>query len=166
MHSYNFHYNKKLQPLARQLRKNATKSEACLWKYALRAKKLKGYTFRRQRPVLQYIADFLCKELMLIIELDGITHDNEISVTKDIQREARLARAGFRIIRFTDEEALNNMNGVITKLENNVKEIEISTPLISRQRGTTDLSSSGGGVPRQELRRMPDAPGKHRDGGG
>ncbi|MBN1470473.1 MAG: DUF559 domain-containing protein, partial [Syntrophaceae bacterium] len=57
------------------------------------------------------------------------------SVAKDIQREARLARAGFRIIRFTDEEALNNMNGVITKLENTVKEIEISTPLIPRQRG-------------------------------
>ena len=48
------------------------------------AKQLKGYTFRRQRPVLQYIADFLCKELMLIIELDGITHDNETSNTRDI----------------------------------------------------------------------------------
>ena len=82
--SDNYSYNKKLKPLARQLRKNSTKSEACLWKYALRAKQLKGHTFRRQRPVLQYIADFLCKELMLIIELDGITHDNETSNTRDI----------------------------------------------------------------------------------
>ena len=132
----NFHYNKKLQPLAQKLRKNLTKSEACLWKYVLRAKQLKGYPFRRQRPVLQYIADFFCKELMLIIELDGITHDNEISHTKDIQREERLTRAGFKIVRFTDEEVLNNIAGVISKLERIIAEIEISTPLIPRQRGT------------------------------
>jgi very-short-patch-repair endonuclease len=143
--SDNFHYNKKLQPLAVQLRKNLTKAEACLWKYALKAKKLNGYTFRRQRPVLQYIADFLCKELMLIIELDGITHDDEISKTRDLQREDQLTRIGFKIVRFTDQEVLNNMNGVITKLENTVKEIEISTPLIPRQRGTIDLSSAGNG---------------------
>ncbi|MFA5323516.1 MAG: endonuclease domain-containing protein [Smithella sp.] len=134
--SDNFRYNKKLQPLAQQLRKNLTKSEACLWKYALKAKQLKGYPFRRQRPVLQYIADFFCKELMLIIELDGITHDNENSRTKDTQREEQLARAGFKIIRFTDKEVLKNMDGVISKLEQIVSEIEASTPLIPRQRGT------------------------------
>ena len=102
----NYSYNKKLQPLARQLRKGLTKSEACLWKYALKAKQLKGYQFRRQRPILQYIADFFCKELMLIIELDGITHDNEVALTKDHHREERLAKAGFKIVRFTDEEVL------------------------------------------------------------
>ena len=50
-----------------------TKAEACLWKYVLRAGKMKSFQFRRQRPVLNYIADFMCKELMLIIEVDGIT---------------------------------------------------------------------------------------------
>jgi len=134
--SDNFRYNKKLQPLARQLRKNLTKSEACLWKYALKAKRLKGYPFRRQRPVLQYIADFFCKGLMLIIELDGITHDNESSRTRDIQREEQLAKAGFKIVRFTDEEVLNNMTGVISKLKQIVSDIEASTPLIPRRRGT------------------------------
>jgi very-short-patch-repair endonuclease len=134
----NFHYNKKLQPLARRLRKSLTKSEACLWKYALKAKQLKGYPFRRQRPVLQYIADFFCKELMLIIELDGITHDNEISHSKDIRREERLTRAGFKIARFTDEEVLNNIAGVILKLEKIISDIEISTPLIPRRRGTLE----------------------------
>jgi very-short-patch-repair endonuclease len=132
---YNHSYNKNLQPLANQLRKSLTKSEACLWKYALRAKQLKGYQFRRQRPVLQYIADFFCKELMLIIEVDGITHDNEISQTKDIQREEQLARAGFKIVRFTDEDVLNNMAGVISELERIIDELNIST-LIPRQRGT------------------------------
>jgi very-short-patch-repair endonuclease len=132
----NFHYNKKLQPFARKLRKSLTKSEACLWKYALKAKQLKGYSFRRQRPVLQYIADFFCKELMLIIELDGITHDNETSNIKDVQREEQLTQAGLKIVRFTDEEVLNNMTGVISELEKIISAIEKSTPSIPRQRGT------------------------------
>jgi very-short-patch-repair endonuclease len=75
MKKYENHlYNKTLQPYANRLRKEMTKAEACLWKYVLRAKKRGGFQFRRQRPVLNYIADFMCMELMLIIELDGITH--------------------------------------------------------------------------------------------
>ena len=124
----NCSYNKELRPLARQLRKGLTKSEACLWKYALKAKQLKGYQFRRQRPILQYIADLFCKELMLIIELDGITHDSEVSLVKDKRREERLAEAGFKIVRFTDEEVLNNMEGVVSALEKIIGEIEASTP--------------------------------------
>ena len=54
-----------------------TKAEACLWKYVLRAGQLKSYQFRRQRPILNYVADFMCMELMLIIEVDGITHHSE-----------------------------------------------------------------------------------------
>ena len=59
-----------------------TKAEACLWKYVLKARQLKGFQFRRQRPVLNYIADFMCKELMLIIEVDGITHHDEEAIKK------------------------------------------------------------------------------------
>lgn len=70
----NKHYNKDLQPFAKDLRSDMTKAEACLWKYVLKARMIKGYQFRRQRPVLNYIADFMCKELILIIEVDGITH--------------------------------------------------------------------------------------------
>ena len=60
-----------------------TKAEACLWRYVLRARKMKGYSFRRQRPVLHYIADFMCKELKLIIEVDGITHQFEETIKYD-----------------------------------------------------------------------------------
>ena len=71
----NFHgYNKNLKGFARELRNNGTKAEACLWKYVLRAGKMQGFQFRRQRPVMNYIADFMCKELMLVIEVDGIIH--------------------------------------------------------------------------------------------
>ncbi len=53
-------YNKTLQPHANNLRKRMTKAEACLWKFVLRASKMKGYGFRRQRPIIKYIADFMC----------------------------------------------------------------------------------------------------------
>ncbi|MGV8058435.1 MAG: endonuclease domain-containing protein [Smithellaceae bacterium] len=131
----NYGYNKKLKTLAGNLRRNMTKSEACLWKYALKAKQLKGYQFRRQRPVLNYIADFICKELMLIIEIDGITHDTEVSLAKDKRREEELTRAGFKMIRFTDEEVLRNISGVVTVIEEEIERIEKSTLLIPRRWG-------------------------------
>ena len=71
----NFHYNKNLQKFANEHRKRMTKGEACLWKYVLRNRKMKGYQFRRQRPVLNFIADFICLDLLLIIEVDGISHE-------------------------------------------------------------------------------------------
>lgn len=59
----NFHaYNNNLRKFANRNRHKATKAEACLWKYILRAKKMNGYGFKRQRPVLNYIADFMCQE--------------------------------------------------------------------------------------------------------
>ena len=76
-------YNKNLQPNAHRLRNEITKAEACLWKYVLRAGKMKGFQIRRQRPVLNYSADFMCKELMLVVEVDGLTHHFEEVIKKD-----------------------------------------------------------------------------------
>ncbi len=104
-------YNKNLQPFANQNRKQMTKAEACLWKYALRAKQM-GYTFNRQRPVLNYIADFMCKELKLIIEVDGYSHLIEDVIENDIVRQHRLENAGFKVIRFKDEEVLKDIKRV------------------------------------------------------
>ena len=113
----NHHYNKNLQPYANRLRKEMTKAEACLWKYVLGARKMKGFQFRRQRPVLNYIADFMCKELMLVIEVDGITHHFEEVIKNDERRQKALETAGFTVIRFTDDEVLNNINAVYNYLE-------------------------------------------------
>ena len=130
-------YNKELQPYANQLRKSMTKAEACLWKYVLRAGGLKGYSFRRQRPVMDYIADFLCKELSLIIEVDGITHSWEGAIDKDRERQLALERAGFTVLRFSDEEVLHGINGVKEKLERWIEELErLHTTPSPRQRGT------------------------------
>ena len=110
-------YNKNLQSYANSLRKEMTKAEACLWKYVLRARQLKGFQFRRQRPVLNYIADFMCKELMLIIEVDGITHYFEETIKKDEIRQKNLESAGFTVLRFSDEEVLNHIQAVHNYLE-------------------------------------------------
>jgi very-short-patch-repair endonuclease len=116
-------YNNKLQPYANALRKRMTKAEACLWKYALRAKQMRGFGFRRQRPALQYIADFMCKELMLIIEVDGITHTHEGAAERDAKRQSALEQAGFRVLRFTDDAVLKNMSYVIRDIEQVIDEI-------------------------------------------
>ena len=108
-------YNKSLQPFANKLRKEMTKAEACLWKYVLRARQMNGYQFRRQRPVLNYVADFMCKELCLVIEVDGITHDSKLE--KDERRADELRQAGFHVFRFTDEEVLTNIRGVAWEIE-------------------------------------------------
>ena len=123
-------YNKNFCPLAAALRKNMTKAEACLWKYVLRAPltgragMMKGYTFNRQRPVMDYIADFVCKKLCLVIEVDGITHHEEKTHQKDRKKEGDLEKAGFKVVRFTDEEVLNNIEGVRGALESCVEERE------------------------------------------
>jgi very-short-patch-repair endonuclease len=114
----NHNYNKDLQPYANKLRKEMTKAEACLWKYVLRAKQLRGYQFRRQRPILKYIADFVCMELMLVIEVDGLTHHWEETMLKDKKKQIDLEAAGFTVIRFTDDEVLNNINIVHECLDN------------------------------------------------
>ena len=114
-------YNKRLQPFANKLRKEMTRGEACLWKYVLRARQMKGYQFRRQRPVLDFIADFMCKELRLVIEVDGITHDNKLG--KDNLRDDKLRQAGFYVHRFTDEEVLTNIEGVSMAIERIIEEI-------------------------------------------
>lgn len=120
----NFGYHKNLQPLANVLRKNMTKAEACLWKFILRSGKMKGHTFRRQRPVLNYIADFMSTDLKLIIEVDGITHDFEETIKKDEIRQKELEKAGFTVIRFIDDNILTDIENVRRAIEIAIEEIE------------------------------------------
>jgi very-short-patch-repair endonuclease len=131
----NLNYNKHLQPNANKLRKEMTKAEACLWKYVLKGKMMMGYQFRRQRPVLKYIADFMCKELMLVIETDGITHMDEKVYKKDLQKDHDLQDAGFSVLRFNDEDVLNNIEWVRITIEEWIKKkikTSLSTPSTTR----------------------------------
>lgn len=151
-------YNASLRPLAGGLRKNMTKAEACLWKYVLKSRKMMGFSFRRQRPVLNYIADFMCKELMLIIEVDGITHTWEDVAEKDKIRQQELEEAGFTVLRFDDEEVLNDINNVTRTIENRIENSSpvsrADTPSLrgkatNQHNGSSELSSAGGGVNRR-----------------
>lgn len=117
MNSSNLYYNKKLKEYARRLRKQATKAEVKLWNEVLRGRQLHGYTFLRQRPVLFFIADFMCKDLMLIIEVDGYTHEWEEQWVLDQKRQKELEELGFSFLRFTDEEILEDIRNVERVIE-------------------------------------------------
>ena len=117
-------YNPSLRKYAVENRNASTKAEACLWKYILRARKIKGYFFLRQRPVLNYIADFMCKELKLIIKVDGITHSYEQTIEKDNFRQKALEKAGFRLLWYTDEEILTSLNRVKESIEEYITGLE------------------------------------------
>ncbi len=105
----NFHYNKNLKHFANANRKTLTKSAACMWKYLLSKRQMMGYQFRRERPILNFIADFVCFDLMLIIEVDGITHMDPEAQAKDAQRDDVLRSVGFEVLRFSSSEVLTEM---------------------------------------------------------
>jgi uroporphyrinogen-III synthase len=121
------YYNRSLEDLARQLRNNSTKSESRLWTELLQGKKT-GYTFLRQRPVLNYIADFLCKDLRFIIELDGYSHEFEQKWKKDQQRQKELEEAGFKVIRFNDNDVMKDLPNVESEIMYWIEKLEGKSP--------------------------------------
>jgi len=120
------HYNKQLKDRARSLRKEMTKAEVCLWKYALRGS-MTGAKFNRQRPVLDFIADFMCKPLKLIIEVDGYSHLLEHIKNKDERRQKVLECHDFTVLRFTDEDVLKDIENVRRVIEAKVRELKLIT---------------------------------------
>lgn len=92
-------YNPQLKKLARQLRKNMTFGEVLLWN-ELKGNKLFGFDFDRQCCIDEFIVDFYCKELMLAIEIDGLSHAHQEALVKDVIRQKRLENLGVRFLRF------------------------------------------------------------------
>lgn len=98
---------------ANSLRKNQTDAESMLW-YRLRNRGLNGYKFRRQVPIGPYIADFVCMEMRLVVELDGGQHAEQ--VTYDHEREGFLRSEGYVVVRYWNNEVLGNLDGVLETL--------------------------------------------------
>jgi putative acetyltransferase len=96
---------------ARTLRKNATEVERRLWRH-LRGRHFEAFKFRRQRAIGPYIVDFVCMERGLIVELDGGQHA-EATKSHDARRDAYLKRAGYRVLRFWNDDVVDNMEGVL-----------------------------------------------------
>ena len=97
---------------ARALRVNRTEAEIRLWQ-RLRDRQLAGAKFRRQTPVGPYVADFMCYELRLIVEVDGGQHGPEA----DAARTAWLESQGFRVVRFWNHDVLQNTDGVLERIQ-------------------------------------------------
>ncbi len=102
--------NDKMTTVAKSLRQSSTRAERLLWRN-LRAKQMKGFKFRRQEPIGQYVVDFVCFEKRIVIEVDGSQHMAEVD--RDKERERWLRGQGFTILRFWNNEVLRNLEGVL-----------------------------------------------------
>ena len=107
-------YNPALKEKARQLRNVSTKTEILLWTF-LRSRQLRGYDFHRQKPIDEYIVDFFCNELMLAIEIDGVSHIGK--ELYDAKRQRKLEDLGVRFLRFKDDDVFYNCDYVIKEIE-------------------------------------------------
>jgi len=105
----------KLIEFARELRKNQTDAETVLWQL-LRNRQLNNLKFRRQHPIDNYIADFYCHELKLVIELDGGQHFTDKGKQKDIQRTSNLKQHGIEVLRFDNRQVLTETEAVLESI--------------------------------------------------
>ena len=106
------------------MRKHLSKAEAVMWKNLSR-RQLRGYKFRRQYSIDRYIIDFYCPELKLALEIDGDTHYRNDKREYDIEREHYIESFGVRFLRFTNNEVLHDLHGVLWSIETKIKELEI-----------------------------------------
>ncbi|MCK0162211.1 endonuclease domain-containing protein [Allomuricauda sp. F6463D] len=118
-------YNPKLKELARELRRNATKSEVCLWQ-KLKLDQIHGYDFHRQKPIDEYIVEFFCNKLRLAIEVDGYSHQLEEIWEKDAVKTNRLNELGIHVLRFSDTQVLRDMDNVLRAIEEYIFMFEAS----------------------------------------
>jgi very-short-patch-repair endonuclease len=102
----------KLRSNARALRRNSTHAERILWS-ELRDHRLNGASFRRQVPIANYIADFMCHAAKLVIELDGGQHFSDDTEQADAARSAVIEARGFRVLRFSNHDVMTNRAGVL-----------------------------------------------------
>ncbi|RYZ21356.1 MAG: endonuclease domain-containing protein [Chitinophagaceae bacterium] len=100
---------------ARENRRQATQAEEILWKH-LRNRRLAGAKFRRQHPIAPYVVDFVCFGSKLIVEVDGPYHDKGKAPSMDNRRTKDLEHMGFRLIRFTNEEVLQQLAWVLDEI--------------------------------------------------
>lgn len=110
---------------AKILRANQTDAELKIWQ-TVRASRLLGFKFRRQVPIDDFIVDFVCFEQKLIIEIDGGQHMNNQS---DIERDAKLKNVGFNVLRFWNNEVMQNFDGVLAAIVDNLQKNALTPTL-------------------------------------
>jgi very-short-patch-repair endonuclease len=125
---------------AKRLRTTMTRAETLLWRY-IKAGRIDGLLFRRQAPMHKYIADFVCHSHSLIVELDGETHDFESRIAQDAERNAWFVSQGYAVLRFTNDEVLTNLSGVVETIRN------AASSCLGRGPLSLSLPHKGGGNP-------------------
>jgi very-short-patch-repair endonuclease len=125
---------------AKLLRHTMTRAETLLWRY-VKAGHLEGLSFRRQAPMGPYIVDFVCHAARLVIEIDGETHDFAERLRRDQARDAWLASRGYIVKRFTNDDVLKSLEGVLTVLR------KVATDRIRSAPPSLSLPRKGGGNP-------------------
>jgi very-short-patch-repair endonuclease len=110
--------------IQRELRKNMTDAERAIWR-TLRGCQIEGCKFRRQHPFLDYVLDFVCLEKRLVVEVDGGQH---LESAKDALRDQRLAEAGFKVLRFWNNEVLGQTGAVLEVIRQELLATESTEP--------------------------------------
>ncbi|MCI0673590.1 MAG: endonuclease domain-containing protein, partial [Myxococcaceae bacterium] len=112
---------------ARDLRAHLTNAEHALWA-CIRRKQLRGFRFRRQHPVAQYVLDFYCPAARLAVEVDGGQHGTDGGRARDAARAAFLGGQGIRVLRFWNSDVQANLEGVLVRIWEALREAEGGPP--------------------------------------
>jgi very-short-patch-repair endonuclease len=123
---------------AKQLRQFMTPAETLLWRY-LKAGRVDGLGFRRQTPIRNYIVDFVCHSAQLIVELDSASHDFEEQLSADQKRDAFFVSEGFQVLRFTNEQVMSNLEGIVETIR------QVASSRASSSPPSLTLPHKGGG---------------------
>lgn len=134
---YYIPYNKDLKHFSRQLRNNSTLSEILLWQ-ELKAGQIEGFKFNRQKPLNNFIVDFYCKKLNLVIEIDGENHFDDQAPIRDQRRQNVLEQMGLSFLRINDLDVKLNMVIVLGEIHHFIEEWRKNPPAFSHplKRGT------------------------------
>ena len=124
-------YNKNLKQASRDLRNNMTDAEQLLWQ-RLRRKQILGLQFYRQKPILNFIVDFYCPSVSLVIECDGGQHYTAEGLEADRVRDEALAELGLTVLRFDNRQVLTEIDAVVEKIycvvEQRLELIKLESP--------------------------------------
>ncbi len=121
---YDIYNLKKNKNIRKVLRQNMTKPEIILWSY-LKGKQFQGYKFRRQQGIGNYIVDFYCPKLKLVIELDGEQHSEQENIVYDKIRTNYLNSLNIKVLRYWNNEIYKNLDGVIEDIMFNISTSEV-----------------------------------------
>lgn len=129
----------KLRGRAKSLRQTMTRAEALLWRY-LKAHRIDGLGFRRQVPIRHFVADFACHAARIVVELDGETHDFVSRQNSDKARDVFFRAQGYLVLRFSNNDVLTNLAGVIEAIRHAAAPRHMLPP-------SPTLPHTGGGSP-------------------